>query len=52
MKKCLSVLPYIGDDEDENGEGDFEVYIHVPSTTFMLLSAWCIKGIVDIHVYK
>ena len=25
MKKCLSVLPYIGDDEDENSEADFEV---------------------------
>ena len=25
MKKCLSILPYIGDDEDENSEADFEV---------------------------
>ena len=25
-KKLLSVLPYIGDDEDENSDADFEVY--------------------------
>ena len=25
LKKCLSVLPYIGDDEDENSDADFEV---------------------------
>jgi hypothetical protein len=24
LKKCLSVLPYIGDDEDENSDADFE----------------------------
>lgn len=26
-KKCLSVLPYIGDDENENSDADFEVCI-------------------------